>query len=89
MTKRGLNLYELIFGVFFLLKVTKTGVVANWNWFFIFLPIIIYLIHKFFVYVWEGTGMNKDFMNKLADAYVERKKRQFAKKALRDAKKGR
>ena len=89
MTKRSINLYELIFGAFFVLKLAKLTPIADWNWFFIFLPIIIYLIHKFFVYVWEGTGMNKDFMNKLADAYVERKKRQFAKKALRDAKKGR
>ena len=85
MTKRSINLYELIFGAFFVLKLAKLTPIADWNWFFIFLPIIIYLIHKFFVYVWEGTGMNKDFMNKLADAYVERKKRQFAKKAIRDA----
>ena len=85
MTKRSINLYELIFGAFFVLKLAKLTPIADWNWFFIFLPIIIYLIHKFLVYVWEGTGMNKDFMNKLADAYVERKKRQFAKKAIRDA----
>lgn len=89
MSKRAMNIYEFIFGILFLLKITKTGIVSSWNWFFIFLPIIIYLIHKSIVWVWEGTGMNKDFMNKLADAYVERKKRQFAKKAIRDAKKGR
>ena len=79
-----MNIYEFIFGILFLLKITKTGVVSSWNWFFIFLPIIIYLIHKFFVYVWEGTGMNKDFMNKLADTYVERKKRRFVKKSIND-----
>ena len=79
-----MNIYEFIFGILFLLKITKTSIVSSWNWFFIFLPIIIYLIHKFFVYVWEGTGMNKDFMNKLADAYVERKKRRFVKKSIND-----
>ena len=82
--KRAMNIYEFIFGMLFLLKITKTSIVSSWNWFFIFLPIIIYLIHKFFVYVWEGTGMNKDFMNKLADAYVERKKRRFVKKSIND-----
>ena len=84
-----MDIYEFIFGILFLLKITKTGIVSSWNWFFIFLPIIIYLIHKSIVWVWEGTGMNKDFMNKLADAYDEKKKRQFAKKAIRDAKKRR
>ena len=85
--KRAMNIYEFIFGILFLLKITKTGVVSSWNWFFIFLPIIIYLIHKFFVWIWEGTGMGRSINQELAGFYIEHQKKQYAKKALREARK--
>ena len=87
MTKRGLNLYELIFAIFFLMKITKTGVVADWNWFFVFLPIIINFVHKFFVWIWEGTGMGRSINQELSSFYIEHQKKQYVKKALREARK--
>ena len=87
MTKRALNLYEMIFGGFFLLKITATGIVATWNWFFIFLPLIIGILHNFFVWVYEGTGMNKRMKIDLRDAYLDNLRKRVSKKALKDLQK--
>lgn len=82
MTKRSLNLYELIFGAFFILKVTGEGI-QNWNWFFVFLPLIIGLLHTFFSKVMTVTGMKRDINIVLQDMYLERKKRQARNKLLK------
>lgn len=86
MTKRGLNLYEMIFGAFFVLKVTGEGI-QSWNWFFVFLPLLFGILHHFFSWVYNKTQMKNDFNVKLQDLYLDARKRQFAKKAIRDVKK--
>jgi hypothetical protein len=85
MTKRSLNIYELIFGAFFILKITGEGI-ENWNWFFVFLPLIIGFIHNFFSLVYRKTELNNDLNSKLQDLYLDAKKKQFARRAIRDAK---
>lgn len=80
MTKRALNLYEMIFGAFFILKVTGEGI-QNWNWFFVFLPLIIGLIHGFFIRVYERTGMKRDFNIVLQDFYLNYKRNKVVKEA--------
>lgn len=82
MLKRSMNMFEFIFAVLFLLKITKTGIVADWSWFFIFLLFIINLLNKFFVWVWEGSQMGIEMKQNFADAYIERKKRKFVKKSI-------
>lgn len=84
MTKRGLNLYELVFGAFLVLKFANVTPIATWNWFFILLPIIIGFIHKFFIWVYEGTQMKREIDDLMADTYVEIRKRQIAKKHIRN-----
>ena len=87
MTKRALNLYEMIFGGFFLLKITATGIVATWNWFFIFLPLIIGILHNFFIWIYEGTGMNRQVKNDLKDTYLDYVRKSATRKAIKDARK--
>ena len=82
MSSRAMNIYEFIFGVLFLLKITKTGIVADWSWFLVFVPFVINLLNKFFVWVWEGSQMGIEMKQNIADAYVERKKRRFVKKSI-------
>lgn len=84
MSKRSMNMFEFIFAVFFLLKITQTGIVAEWSWFWVFLPFIINLLIRFFVWAWEGSQMGIELKQNLADAYVERKKRKFVKKSIDD-----
>lgn len=86
MIKRGINLYEMIFGAFFVLKVTGTGI-QSWNWFFIFIPLLIGFIHHFFSWVYNKTQLRNDLNVKLQDLYLDARKKQFAKRAIRDAKK--
>ena len=82
MSKRGANMFEFIFAVLFLLKITKTGIVADWSWLFVFLPFIINLLNKFFVWVWEGSQIGIEMKQSFADAYITRKKRRFVKKSI-------
>ena len=82
MSKRSMNMFEFIFAVLFLLKITKTGIVADWSWSFVFLPFIINLLNKFFVWVWEGSQMGIEMKQNFADAYITRKKRRFVKKSI-------
>ena len=82
MQKRSMNMFEFIFAVLFLLKITKTGIVADWSWFLVFVPFVINLLNKLFVWVWEGSQMGIEMKQNLADAYVERKKRRFVKKSI-------
>ena len=82
MSKRSMNMFEFIFAVLFLLKITKTGIIADWSWLFVFLPFIINLLNKFFVWVWEGSQIGIEMKQNFADAYIERKKRRFVKKSI-------
>ena len=82
MQKRSMNMFEFIFAVLFLLKITKTGIVADWSWLFVFLPFIINLLNKFFVWVWEGSQIGIEMKQSFADAYITRKKRRFVKKSI-------
>lgn len=84
MTKRGLNLYELIFGAFFVLKVAKLTVVADWSWWWIFAPFIVNLIHKFFSWIWYGTGLTNDLNEALLNLYIARKEKVFYKNAIKE-----
>ena len=87
MTKRGLNLYELIFGAFFVLKLAKLTPIADWNWFFIFLPFIIGKLHRFFIWVYEGTKLRQELADLLSETYVEIRAKQIAKKHLKETRK--
>ena len=87
MTKRGLNLYELIFGAFLVLKLAKLTPIADWNWFFILLPFIIGKLHRFFVWVYEGTKLREEIADLLSETYVDIRAKQIAKKTLKEAKK--
>ena len=82
MLKRSMNMFEFIFAVLFLLKITKTGIVADWSWVFVFLLFIINLLNKFFVWVWEGSQIGIEMKQSFADAYITRKKRRFVKKSI-------
>ena len=87
MTQRSINLYELIFGAFFVLKLAKLTPIADWNWVFIFLPFIIGKLHRFFVWVYEGTKLRQELADLLSETYVDIRAKQIAKKTLKQAKK--
>ena len=80
--KKAMNMFEFIFAVLFLLKITKTGIVADWSWFFVFIPFAINLLNKLFVWVWEGSQIGIEMKQSFADAYITRKKRRFVKKSI-------
>ena len=87
MTKRGINLYELVFGAFFVLKLAKLTPIADWNWFFIFLPLIIGKLHRFIIWVYEGTKLRQELADLLSETYVDIRAKQIAKKYLKEARK--
>lgn len=86
MTKRAMNIYEFIFAIFFILKITETTNVSSWNWFFIFLPLIIGKLHRFIIWVYEGTKLRQELADLLSETYVDIRAKQIAKKALKQAK---
>ena len=87
MTNRAMNIYEFIFAIFFILKITETTNVSSWNWFFIFLPFIIGKLHRFFIWVYEGTKLRQELADLLSETYVEIRAKQIAKKHLKEARK--
>ena len=87
MTKRAINIYELIFGAFFVLKLAKLTPIADWNWFFIFLPFIIGKLHRFIIWVYEGTKLRQELADLLSETYVDIRAKQIAKKTLKEARK--
>lgn len=91
MTKRALNMFELMFAVFFILKVTKMGVVQDWNWFWVFLPLILNFVLKFFGWVSETIGLKRSVSVALQDAHInrvrEKAKNQYLKKVEESMKK--
>lgn len=59
------SLLDYVFAVFLLFKLGEIGTVANWNWFFIFLPLIIgILVRLIFVLVSEGIKIKFGNSNK-------------------------
>lgn len=87
MSKRAMNIYEFIFAIFFILKITGTTNVSTWNWFFIFLPFIIGKLHRFIIWVYEGTKLRQELADLLSETYVDIRAKQIAKKTLKQAKK--
>ena len=83
MSKRAINMYEFIFGAFFILKVTGEGI-QNWNWFFVFLPLVIGFIHTFFIRVYENTGMKRDTNAAMQDMYLNYKRNKVVKAVKKD-----
>ena len=87
MTKRGLNLYELIFGAFFFFLLAKLTPIADWNWFLIFLPITLGKLHRFIIWVYERTKLRQELADLLSETYVDIRAKQIAKKYLKEARK--
>ena len=87
MSKRAMNIYEFIFAIFLILKITETSNVSSWNWFFIFLPFIIGKLHRFIIWVYEGTKLRQELADLLSETYVDIRAKQIAKKTLKQAKK--
>ena len=85
MTKRAMNVFEFIFGTFFILKVTKTGLVEDWNWFIVFLPLVINYIVKFFSWVVSTLGLGRSadvaiqnyYIGKVRDKAIEKAKKEI------------
>ncbi len=87
MSKRAMNIYEFIFAIFFILKITETTNVSSWNWFFILLPFIIGKLHRFIIWVYEGTKLRQELADLLSETYVDIRAKQIAKKTLKEARK--
>ena len=87
MSKRAMNIYEFIFAIFFILKITGMTSVSTWNWFFILLPFIIGKLHRFFIWVYEGTKLRQELADLLSETYVDIRAKQIAKKHLKEARK--
>lgn len=85
MTKRSINLYELIFGAFFVLKLAKLTPIAEWNWFFIFLPLMLNFIVKFFEWIWDSLNLKRSATKALQNAYYDKIREKAVKEALKEA----
>ena len=81
-----MNTFEFIFAVLFLMKITKTGIVSDWSWFWIILPMLINLINFLFRWVIKSLNLETEWRQALADDYIRRKKRKFAKQSLKEEK---
>lgn len=84
MTKRAMNVFEFLFGTFFILKVTKTSVVEDWSWWLIFLPLVINYIVKFFSWVWSTLGLGRSADVAIQDAYISRIRNKAIEKAKKE-----
>lgn len=77
MTRRALNMFEAIFAILFILKITKSGIVSDWSWFLIFIPLVLNYVVKFFGWIYEGMKLQE-----IADEILEDKVRDYRKKSL-------
>lgn len=85
MTKRGANVFELIFGAFFILKISETGIVGNWSWFWVFLPLVLNFVVKFFEWIWDSLNLKRSATKALQDAYYDKVREKAVKDALKEA----
>ena len=79
-----MNVFEFLFGTFFILKVTKTSVVEDWSWWLIFLPLVINYIVKFFSWVWSTLGLGRSADVAIQDAYISRIRNKAIEKAKKE-----
>lgn len=80
MTKRSMNVFEFIFAVLFLMKITKTGIVADWNWFFVALPLLVNFATKFVQWIVETLNLKRSAEVSIQDYWISR----IRKNAVRD-----
>ena len=84
MTKRAMNVFEFLFGTFFILKVTKTGVVEDWSWWLIFLPLVVNFVVKFFSWIVDTLGIKRSADVAIQDLYVSRIRQKAIEKAKKE-----
>ena len=84
MSKRGANMFELIFTAFFILKATKTGVVEDWSWWLIVLPLVINFVVKFFSWIVDTLGIKRSADVAIQDFYVSRIRQKAIEKAKKE-----
>ena len=80
MTNRAMNVFEFIFAVLFLLKITESGNVAGWNWFVIILPLLINFIWKLFQWIIDTLNLKRSATISVQDFWIDR----IRKKAVKD-----
>ena len=82
---KSLNLLQFIFGALLLLKITHTGNVAEWSWFWVVLPLMLDLMVKFFRWIWDTLNLSREARKSLQDVYYKRVFNNARLKALKDA----
>ena len=82
MIKRAMNLFEFVFAVFFLLKITHQTNVSEWSWFWILLPLILNFINMLFRWVAVSLNLQEQWRKAVVDYYIDQQKKKFLKKEL-------
>lgn len=82
MTKRGMNLFEFFFAVFFLLKITKIEIL-DLNWFQVFLPLIINYVVKFLEFILSSINFRQELKEAIQDIYYDQVAKKAANKILK------
>lgn len=84
---KTLNLLQFIFGALLLLKITQTGNVSEWSWFWVVLPLILDFVVKFFKWVWDTLDFSREMKVAVQDYYYNKLREDAVKKALKEIKK--
>ena len=82
MTKRGMNLFEFFFAIFFLLKITKIEIL-DLNWFQVFLPLIINYVVKILEFLLSTINFRQEMKEAIQDMYYDQVAKNAANKILK------
>lgn len=84
---KSLNLLQFIFGALLLLKITHTGNVAEWSWFWVVLPLILDVVVKFFSWIWDTVNFSREMRIAVQDFYFDYLRKDAVKKAEKELRK--
>lgn len=85
MTKRGANIFEIVFGAFLIMKILEAGNVGNWSWFWVFFPLMLNFFVKFFEWIWDSLNLKRSATKALQNAYYDKIREKAVKEALKES----
>ena len=82
MTKRGMNLFEFFFAIFFFLKITKIEIL-DLNWVQVFFPLIINYVVKIWEFILSSINFRQEVKEAIQDIYYDQVAKNAANKILK------
>ena len=80
----GISLLQLLFAVFFILKITHLTNISEWKWYWIALPLVLHYISRAVKWFLHSLNLPEQWRREVLDTYVQARKKQHLKRILRD-----